>query len=170
MRHSTTAFNTGSEQHRGSVPLEAGMECPNCWNIRRELHALREKLIELKSLIDKREITSACSIKQPESSSEFQKRTGKAAKRVIPPQPNLPHALSPRDELFHDAVRIVTEFGNASPSVLQLWLSISYSRARDILKQLEDSGFIAQRKGLMDLKVLPAAYIYRENLEGKTLR
>jgi DNA segregation ATPase FtsK/SpoIIIE-like protein len=41
------------------------------------------------------------------------------------------------DELFDEALIVVTEFGEATPSILQMWLSIDYHRATRILKDFE---------------------------------
>ena len=50
-----------------------------------------------------------------------------------------------RDQLFDDALVVITEFGNASPSILQMWLSIDYTRATLILSQLEAEGLVSPK-------------------------
>jgi DNA segregation ATPase FtsK/SpoIIIE-like protein len=50
-----------------------------------------------------------------------------------------------RDELYDDALIVVTEFGQATPSILQMWLSISYSRASRILSQFEAEGLVSSK-------------------------
>jgi len=49
------------------------------------------------------------------------------------------------DELFDEALIVVTEFGNATPSILQMWLSIDYHRARRILKDFEAQGLVSSK-------------------------
>ena len=52
---------------------------------------------------------------------------------------------SDSDELFDEALIVVTEFGNATPSILQMWLSIDYHRARRILKDFEAQGLVSSK-------------------------
>ena len=49
------------------------------------------------------------------------------------------------DELFDEALIVVTEFGNATPSILQMWLSIDYHRATRILKDFEAQGLVSSK-------------------------
>ena len=49
------------------------------------------------------------------------------------------------DELLNDALVVITEFGQASPAILQMWLSIDYNRATQILTDLETDGLISSR-------------------------
>lgn len=55
------------------------------------------------------------------------------------------HLPSDSDELFDEALIVVTEFGNATPSILQMWLSIDYHRATRILKDLEAQGLVTSK-------------------------
>lgn len=48
-----------------------------------------------------------------------------------------------RDDLYNDALVVVTEFGQASPAILQMWLSIDYSRAIKILNRLQADGLVS---------------------------
>ena len=50
-----------------------------------------------------------------------------------------------RDELYDNALVVITEFGQATPSILQLWLSIDYSRATRILSQFETEGLVSSK-------------------------
>jgi len=50
-----------------------------------------------------------------------------------------------RDDLYDNAIVVVTEFGHATPSILQMWLSIDYSRAARILSQLEAEGLVSSK-------------------------
>ena len=49
------------------------------------------------------------------------------------------------EELFSDALVVITEFGQASPAILQMWLSIDYNRAAQILTKLEADGLISSK-------------------------
>ena len=49
------------------------------------------------------------------------------------------------DELFDEALIVVTEFGNATPSILQMWLSIDYHRAMGILSDFEARGLVSSK-------------------------
>ena len=64
------------------------------------------------------------------------------------------------DDLYDDALVVVTEFGQASPAILQMWLSIDYSRALTILNRFQADGLISS-KG----KVRHKAYSLRRSLE-----
>jgi DNA segregation ATPase FtsK/SpoIIIE-like protein len=65
-----------------------------------------------------------------------------------------------RDDLYDDALVVLTEFGQASPAVLQMWLSIDYSRALTILNRFQADGLISS-KG----KVQHKAFSLRRSLE-----
>jgi len=65
-----------------------------------------------------------------------------------------------RDDLYDDALVVVTEFGQASPAVLQMWLSIDYGRAITILNRFQADGLISS-KG----KVRHKAFSLRRSLE-----
>jgi len=69
-----------------------------------------------------------------------------------------------RDELFDEALAIVTDMGRASTSVLQRRLSIGYGRAAKILDLMERGGFIGPVDGAKPRKVLQAAYEFRERV------
>ncbi len=70
----------------------------------------------------------------------------------------------PEDELFGEALEIVTDMGRASTSVLQRRLSIGYGRAAKILDTMERRGFIGPAEGSKPRKVLQGAYEFRERL------
>jgi len=72
-----------------------------------------------------------------------------------------------RDELFDEALAIVTDMGRASTSVLQRRLSIGYGRAAKILDLMERGGFIGPVDGAKPRKVLQAAYEFRERLDER---
>ena len=50
-----------------------------------------------------------------------------------------------KDDLYDDALVVVTEFGQASPAILQMWLSIDYSRATRILNRLQADGLVSNK-------------------------
>jgi DNA segregation ATPase FtsK/SpoIIIE-like protein len=65
-----------------------------------------------------------------------------------------------RDDLYDDALVVVTEFGHASPAMLQMWLSIDYTRAITILNHFQAEGVISS-KG----KVRHKAFSLRRSLD-----
>lgn len=69
-----------------------------------------------------------------------------------------------QDELFDDALAIVTDMGRASTSVLQRRLSIGYGRAAKILDTMERQRFIGPAEGSKPRKVLQAAHEFRERI------
>lgn len=70
-----------------------------------------------------------------------------------------------RDDLYDEAIAIVTDMGRASTSVLQRRLSIGYGRAAKILDTMEREGLIGPADGAKPRKVLPLAYEFRERLD-----
>lgn len=69
-----------------------------------------------------------------------------------------------QDELFDEALAIVTDMGRASTSVLQRRLSIGYGRAAKILDSMERQGFIGPGEGSKPRKVMQAAHEFRERI------
>jgi len=69
-----------------------------------------------------------------------------------------------QDELFDEALAIVTDMARASTSVLQRRLSIGYGRAAKILDMMERQGFIGPAEGSKPRKVLQGAYEFRERV------
>jgi S-DNA-T family DNA segregation ATPase FtsK/SpoIIIE len=69
-----------------------------------------------------------------------------------------------QDDLFDQALAIVTDMGRASTSVLQRRLSIGYGRAAKILDSMERQGFIGPAEGSKPRKVLQAAHEFRERV------
>jgi len=70
-----------------------------------------------------------------------------------------------RDDLYDDALVVLTEFGQASPAILQMWLSIDYGRAITILNRFQADGLVSS-KG----RVRHKAYSLRRSeaqLEGR---
>jgi DNA segregation ATPase FtsK/SpoIIIE-like protein len=79
--------------------------------------------------------------------------------------PDLSKAVQPDqpDDLYDDALVVVTEFGQASPAILQMWLSIDYNRAITILNRFQADGLISS-KG----KVRHKAFSIRRSLAPQT--
>jgi DNA segregation ATPase FtsK/SpoIIIE-like protein len=50
-----------------------------------------------------------------------------------------------RDPLYDDALVVVTEFGQASPAILQMWLSIDYHRATKLLSEFQADGLVSSK-------------------------
>ena len=50
-----------------------------------------------------------------------------------------------RELLYDDALVVITEFGQASAAILQMWLSIDYRRATKILNQFQADGLISAK-------------------------
>jgi S-DNA-T family DNA segregation ATPase FtsK/SpoIIIE len=48
-------------------------------------------------------------------------------------------------ELLNNALVVITEFGEATPEILQMWLSIDFNRATRILTRLEADGLISSK-------------------------
>jgi S-DNA-T family DNA segregation ATPase FtsK/SpoIIIE len=69
-----------------------------------------------------------------------------------------------QDDLYDEALAIVTDMGRASTSVLQRRLSIGYGRAAKILDMMERQGFIGPAEGSKPRKVLQAAHEFRERI------
>ncbi|MEK6300003.1 MAG: DNA translocase FtsK [Acidobacteriota bacterium] len=69
-----------------------------------------------------------------------------------------------QDDLYDQALAIVTDMGRASTSVLQRRLSIGYGRAAKILDMMERQGFIGPAEGSKPRKVLQAAHEFRERI------
>jgi len=75
------------------------------------------------------------------------------------PQPNGSGDETDRDSLSDNALVVITEFGQASAAILQMWLSIDYGRAIKILNQFQADGLISA-KG----RVRHKAFVLRHSL------
>lgn len=64
------------------------------------------------------------------------------------------HASSGDDDMFKDAVRVVTEAGKASTSLLQRRLRIGYGRAARIIEEMEEQGVVGAQEGTRPREVL----------------
>jgi S-DNA-T family DNA segregation ATPase FtsK/SpoIIIE len=63
-------------------------------------------------------------------------------------------SLDDLDDMFEDAVRVITNQDKASASLLQRRLSIGYARAARILDQMEKAGIVGQADGSKPREVL----------------
>ena len=59
-----------------------------------------------------------------------------------------------RDAMFEDAVRLITQFNNASASFLQRKLSVGYARAARILDELQNAGIVGPADGAKPREIL----------------
>lgn len=66
----------------------------------------------------------------------------------------VPGVVGDADELFKEAVKVVSQFDRASASLLQRRLSIGYARAARIIDQLEEAGVVGQSEGGKPREVL----------------
>lgn len=66
-------------------------------------------------------------------------------------------ASGARDELYHEALKIVVQMGRASTSVLQRRLRIGYGRAASIIDAMERDGFVEPANGMKPRAVTSAA-------------
>ena len=49
------------------------------------------------------------------------------------------------DDLYDNAIVVLTEFGQASPAILQMWLSIDYGSAMTIMSRFQTEGLISSK-------------------------
>lgn len=79
--------------------------------------------------------------------------TGKGKRVIMGDGTNVEH-----DELFEEAIKVITQHDKASASLLQRRLSIGYARAARILDELEQSGVIGPGDGAKPRDVLYKSY------------
>lgn len=71
-----------------------------------------------------------------------------------------------RDELFDDAVKVVSQYDKASASLIQRRLQIGFNRAARLLEQLEEFEVVGEAEGSKPREVLVKnAKEFLENLE-----
>ena len=68
--------------------------------------------------------------------------------------------IQEEEELYHAAIKIVTERGYASTLVLQQRLGITYRQAMNLIDRLEEDGLIGPAHGFRPHKALSAAYSF----------
>ena len=129
-------------------------------NLELRLSELRRELKEILSIIEAtpsaaaRAIPGQCQASLPDQHNGIPETT----------QLTGAHTAAP-DKLCDDALIVVTEFGQASPAILQMWLSIDFSRATQILREFEAQGLVSSRG-----KVRHKAYALRRSKGTSSLR
>jgi len=78
----------------------------------------------------------------------------KDEKQAVSGSPNDVEGDDEHDELYHDAVRLVIEFGKASTSLLQRRLRIGYGRAAHLIDLMEKDGIVGAADGPKPREVL----------------
>ncbi len=125
-------------------------------NLQLHLSELRRELREILTMI---EATSSAAVRATAQECEASLSNLHQAVPETPTSENPRNAgASAPDGLFDDALVVVTEFGQASPAILQMWLSIDYSRATRILREFESQGLVSSRG-----KVRHKAYALRRS-------
>jgi len=118
-------------------PSETSMSASNPTT---QLSELRRQLEELLALLN--------SNARDDTSAANQER-GSATKLQEIESTKVAHdarlRISNADELFDDALVLLTEFGTATPAMLQMWLSIDYNRASRILSEFQAQGLVSPR-------------------------
>lgn len=62
---------------------------------------------------------------------------------VVSNLPDNPENAETTGQVYDDALVVITEFGQASPSILQMWLSIDYGFAATIFERLQKEGLVS---------------------------
>ncbi|HKD14376.1 MAG TPA: DNA translocase FtsK, partial [Candidatus Angelobacter sp.] len=78
----------------------------------------------------------------------------KDEKQAVSGSPDDAEGDDEHDELYHDAVRLVIEFGKASTSLLQRRLRIGYGRAAHLIDLMEKDGIVGAADGPKPREVL----------------
>ena len=125
--------------------------------LRDAILALRTGLMELWSLIETHSRENGEELSQPRRQPS---RGSNCRLGTLTESPR--ESVMERDDLYDEALKVVTEFGHASGSVLQLWLSIGEARAARILSEMERDGLITPARKGREYKVLATAYSLRE--------
>jgi S-DNA-T family DNA segregation ATPase FtsK/SpoIIIE len=58
------------------------------------------------------------------------------------------------DDMYKDALRVVTESGKASASLLQRRLRVGYARAARLIETMEDQGIVGPADGARPREIL----------------
>lgn len=125
-------------------------------NLQLHLSQLRRQLQEILLMIEATPNAAARATHQQREASLPNLHEG--VPDTPPPANPCNASASAPDELCDDALVVVTEFGQASPAILQMWLSIDYSRATRILREFEAQGLVSSRG-----KVRHKAYALRRS-------
>ncbi|MEK6285284.1 MAG: DNA translocase FtsK [Acidobacteriota bacterium] len=111
-------------------------------NLELRLSELRRELEEILLMIEATPSAAARANQQREASLS---NLGDAEHETSQPAKPCDADASVPDELYDDALVVVTEFGQASHAILQMWLSIDYHRAGRILREFEAQGLVSSR-------------------------
>lgn len=118
--------------------MDAVIPTPGLSELRREL----EEILALVSR-DVRDNFAAGYQKSPSTLRQIEPDVAQSSMEQLEP-PDL-REVTQNDELFDDALVVITEFGQASPAILQMWLSIDYARAALILGRFEAQGLVSAK-------------------------
>jgi DNA segregation ATPase FtsK/SpoIIIE-like protein len=99
-----------------------------------DLSELRRQLEEILAIV-------SSDLRYDRGSGDHQESTSSA--QVWAEQRN--SAVENQSELFDEALDLITEFGQASAAILQMWLAIDYARAEALLTQLESQGLLSSK-------------------------
>jgi DNA segregation ATPase FtsK/SpoIIIE-like protein len=105
--------------------------------IKNRLSELRRELEEILAMVS----TDSTVPQTRRQDCEYAPDETSDVQRLISQPPNA-HQFE-TEELFNGALVVITEFGQASAAILQMWLSIDYNRATQILTKLEADGLIS---------------------------
>ena len=105
--------------------------------IKNRLSELRRELEEILAMVS----TDSTAPQTRRQDCEYAPDETSDVQRLISQPPDA-HQFE-TEELFNGALVVITEFGQASAAILQMWLSIDYNRATQILTKLEADGLIS---------------------------
>jgi DNA segregation ATPase FtsK/SpoIIIE-like protein len=102
------------------------------------LSELRRELEDILAMVarDVREDADTAVLKSLPAPEPIESVSSESSEVNLPTEP---------DNLFDDALVVVTEFGKATPAALQMWLSIDYARAARILSDFEARGLVSSK-------------------------
>jgi S-DNA-T family DNA segregation ATPase FtsK/SpoIIIE len=104
-----------------------------------------------------KEIAAVVEFWRAQAQAEYEQKfleVPKDEKAAIEGSPDADDADGEHDELYHDAVRLVIEFGKASTSLLQRRLRIGYGRAAHLIDLMEQDGIVGAADGPKPREVL----------------
>jgi DNA segregation ATPase FtsK/SpoIIIE-like protein len=125
-------------------------------NLQLRLSELRRDLKEILSMIEG--IPSAAARATNQQCEASLPNLHEVVPETSPAENPCNAGASAHDGLSDDALIVVTEFGQASPAILQMWLSIDYGRAMRILREFESQRLVSSRG-----KVRHKAYALRRS-------
>jgi S-DNA-T family DNA segregation ATPase FtsK/SpoIIIE len=104
-----------------------------------------------------KEIAAVVEFWRSQAQAEYEQKfleAPKDEKAAVDGSPDEDSADGEHDELYHDAVRLVIEFGKASTSLLQRRLRIGYGRAAHLIDLMEKDGIVGPADGPKPREVL----------------